>query len=321
MKKILIIAQMNGAILSPLTRRMVTGANKLGSEIEVLIAGKNCSLAAKEASLLSGVSKVLISEDNSLDGQLAEPLASLISSISINYDALIAASTAFGKNLMPRIAALLDIAPISEVIEIISPGIYRRPLYAGNAIATVQSFEKPQILTLRAGNFPLSEINNSPSIIEFIPAPEQWNKTTIEFPVKTSEANNDLNIANIVIAGGRGLKDKDKFQILKDLAQKLGAAVGASRAAVDSGYIGNESQIGQTGKIIMPNLYIAFGISGAVQHIAGIRDSGIIVAINIDENAPIFKTADYFWVTDLFKAIPELENEILQLKKLNKLDY
>lgn len=312
---ILVIGEHDGRNLSQATKCSVSAAQTFGSPIEILIAGNDCMGVAESAAKISGVSLVRLAQGYSLENQLAEPVSKLVSKLSTNYEAVITSSSSFGKNLLPRIASILNVAPVSEVIEIIEPGTYVRPIYAGNAIATVKTVDKPQLLTIRTAAFLPAKDTHQSAKIESLAPPERWTKTLMKSPAESSNGHNNLSSAKIVISGGRGLGNAEQFILLRRIAKKLGAAVGASRAAVDSGYIGNEHQIGQTGKIVAPNVYIAIGISGAIQHIAGMRDSGVIVAINNDETAPIFEIADFAWVTDLVTALPQLEAEILELKR------
>lgn len=313
---VLVVAEHGPAGLAPVTARTVTAALAFGPAIDVLVAGDGCRPAAEESATLAGVARVRLAEGKSLAGGLAEPLAALIADLAAGYDAVLVPATTTGKNVLPRAAALLDAAPVTDVVEIVQPGVYVRPIYAGNALATVESAERPQLLTVRPAAFPAAEPSGQPAPIEPVPAPPAWPRTRVEKPaVAAASGRPDLAAARVVIAGGRGLGSVEQFAALHRLAEQLGGAVGASRAAVDLGFIANEFQIGQTGKIVAPDLYIAVGISGAIQHVAGMRDSGVVVAINTDENAPIFENADFAWVEDLFTALPELEAALARLAR------
>ncbi|ACI59677.1 Electron transfer flavoprotein alpha subunit (plasmid) [Rhizobium leguminosarum bv. trifolii WSM2304] len=305
---ILLLADHDNATLSDQTGKALTAASKIGKEVHVLVAGKAASLVADAASRLSGVSKVLLAESDAFADNLAEPLADLIVSLAGSYDTIIAAATSTGKNVLPRVAALLDVAQVSEIIEVVSADTFKRPIYAGNAIQTVQASDARRVITVRTASF--SPASQGPAAAVELISTAAFSSdlsTAVSTSIVTSERP-DLNSARVVIAGGRALGSAEKFQeVILPVADKLGAAVGASRAAVDAGYAPNDWQVGQTGKVVAPQLYIACGISGAIQHLAGMKDSKVIVAINKDEEAPIFQVADYGLVGDLFEILPELQ--------------
>jgi len=308
---ILLLAEHDGVALSEQTARATSAAQKIGGDIHVLVAGEDVSGIAGEAAKLAGVTKVLLADDPSLKHQLAEPLAALMVSLAGNYDTVIAPATATAKSVMPRVAALLDVAQVSEVIEVVSSDTFKRPIYAGNAIQTVQTRETKRVLTVRGASFPAAEFTNS-APVEAVSAPADPGLSTfVSAALATNIGRPDLTAAKIVVSGGRALGSAEKFKdVILPVAKKLGAAVGASRAAVDSGYAPNDWQVGQTGKIVAPDLYIACGISGAIQHLAGMKDSKIIVAINKDPDAPIFQVADYGLVADLFEVLPEFADAL-----------
>ncbi len=276
----------------------------------MLVAGSGAKAAADEAAKLSGVSKVLLADDASYANQLAEPLAALIVSLAASYDVIIAPATASAKNVLPRVAALLDVAQISEITDVVSSDTFKRPIYAGNAIQTVQSTDAKKVITVRTASFAPAQAGGSASV-ESVSAAENPGVSSFVSDALASSDRPELTSAKIIISGGRALGSSEKFkEVILPVADKLGAAVGASRAAVDAGYAPNDWQVGQTGKVVAPQLYIACGISGAIQHLAGMKDSKVIVAINKDEEAPIFQVADYGLVADLFEALPELEKAI-----------
>ena len=285
----------------------MTAATELGGDVHVLVAGNGCSAVADEAAKVSGVAKVLLVEDALYGDMLAENVAALIVSLADSYDAIVAAATSAGKNILPRVAALLDVGQISEIVEIISPDTFVRPIYAGNAMATVQSSDAKKVITVRATNFAAADATGGSASVEAASAAADAGLSTFVGAELSESERPELTSAKIVISGGRGMQSGDNFHLLEAIADKLGAAVGASRAAVDAGFVPNEFQVGQTGKVVAPQLYIAVGISGAIQHLAGMKDSKVIVAINKDEEAPIFQVADYGLVADLFKALPELD--------------
>ncbi|MBY5761549.1 electron transfer flavoprotein subunit alpha/FixB family protein [Rhizobium leguminosarum] len=307
---ILLLADHDNASLSDQTAKALTAAAKIGGDIHILVAGKAAKPAAEQAAKLAGVSKVLLAESDELANNLAEPLADLIVSISGSYDTILSAATSVGKNVLPRVAALLDVAQVSEIIEVISSDTFKRPIYAGNAIQTVQASDAKKVITVRTASFASAPEGGS-ATIEAIPAVSDPGLSTFVGDALSASDRPELTSAKIIISGGRALGSAEKFrEVILPLADKLGAAVGASRAAVDAGYAPNDWQVGQTGKVVAPQLYIACGISGAIQHLAGMKDSKVIVAINKDEEAPIFQVADYGLVADLFDALPELEKAL-----------
>ncbi|UDF27942.1 UNVERIFIED_ORG: electron transfer flavoprotein subunit alpha/FixB family protein [Roseateles sp. XES5] len=307
---ILLLADHDNAHLSDQTAKALTAASKIGSDVHVLVAGSGAKAAADAAAKLSGVSKVLLADDASLGNNLAEPLAALIVSLAGSYDAIVSAATSVGKNVLPRVAALLDVAQVSEIIEVVSADTFKRPIYAGNAIQTVQSTDAKKVITVRTASFAAAGEGGS-AAVETIPAAADPGLSTHVKDALSSSDRPELTSAKIIISGGRALGSSEKFQeVILPVADKLGAAVGASRAAVDAGYAPNDWQVGQTGKVVAPQLYIACGISGAIQHLAGMKDSKVIVAINKDEEAPIFQVADYGLVGDLFEILPELEKAL-----------
>ncbi|MEZ5896649.1 MAG: electron transfer flavoprotein subunit alpha/FixB family protein [Parvularculaceae bacterium] len=304
---VLVIADHNNSSLSDAVAKTVTAAAAIGGDIDILVAGADASGAAAEAAKLSGVRKVLHADDAAYANLLAEPTAALIVSLAGDYDALLAPSTANGKNIMPRVAALLDVMQISDVIAIDSADTFVRPIYAGNAIATVQSSDPKKVLTVRTATFKAAAADGS-AAVETIATVADPGVSSFVGEELTKSDRPELTAAKIIISGGRALGSAENFEkLIYPIADKLGAAVGASRAAVDAGYMPNDYQVGQTGKVVAPELYIAVGISGAIQHLAGMKDSKVIVAINKDEEAPIFQIADYGLVADLFKVLPELE--------------
>ena len=307
---ILLLADHDNATLSDQTAKALTAAAQIGSDVHVLVAGSGAKAAADQAAKLSGVSKVLLADDASLADNLAEPLAALIVSLAGSYDAIVSAATSVGKNVMPRVAALLDVAQVSEIVEVISADTFKRPIYAGNAIQTVQSTDAKKVITVRTASFAAAADGGSASV-ETVSAAANPGLSTHVSDALSSSDRPELTSAKIIISGGRALGSSEKFkEVILPVADKLGAAVGASRAAVDAGYAPNDWQVGQTGKVVAPQLYIACGISGAIQHLAGMKDSKVIVAINKDEEAPIFQVADYGLVADLFEALPELEKAL-----------
>ncbi len=306
----LILAEHDNSRLNEATAKTVAAAQKLGGDIHVLVAGKGAAAVAAEAAKLPGVAKVLFAESDALEHALAEPLAALIVSLAGPYDALVAPATTSGKNVMPRVAALLDVMQVSDVMEVLGPDTFRRPTYAGNAIQTVKSKDAKKVLTIRTASFQAAEATGS-APVESVNAAADPGLSTFEGESVAKTERPELAGAKIIISGGRALGSKEKFlEVMLPVADKLGAAVGASRAAVDAGYAPNDWQVGQTGKIVAPDLYIACGISGAIQHLAGMKDSKVIVAINKDAEAPIFQVADYGLVADLFQVLPELTAEL-----------
>jgi electron transfer flavoprotein alpha subunit len=307
---ILIIAEHDHASLSDQTAKAVSAATQIGSDIHVLVAGKDAKAAADAAAKLDGVSKVLHAEGDEYANRLAEPLAALVVSLADGYDTLMAPATTSGKNVMPRVAALLDVMQISDIIEVITADTFKRPIYAGNALQTVKSSDAKRVITVRTASFSAAGEGGSASVESVSSAGDPGLSSFVKDAIAESDRP-ELTSAKIIISGGRALGSSEKFQeVILPVADKLGAAVGASRAAVDAGYAPNDWQVGQTGKVVAPDLYIACGISGAIQHLAGMKDSKVIVAINKDEEAPIFQVADYGLVADLFDALPELEKAL-----------
>ena len=306
---ILVIADHTNTELAAATAHTITAAQQLGDNVHVLVAGNDCQVAAEAAAKIGGVNKVLQADHSAYDHQLAENTAALILAIADTYEYMLAPATTTGKNILPRVAALLDVEQISDVIAIETSDTFKRPFYAGNAIATVKSTACKKILSIRPTAFDVAQSNGSASIEHL----DQVHDLQLSAFVNEELAQGDrpeLSSARVVISGGRGMQSADGFKQLEILADKLNAAIGASRAAVDSGFVANDMQVGQTGKIVAPELYIAVGISGAIQHLAGMKDSKVIVAINKDENAPIFQVADYGLVADLFEVLPELEKAL-----------
>ncbi len=307
---ILVLAEHDNASLKPATLNTVTAAMALGDDIHVLVAGHECTDAAQEAGRVMGVSKVLKADAAELAHGLAENVAPVIERLAAGYSHVLAPASTYGKNIMPRAAALLDVQQISDISAIESADTFTRPIYAGNAVMTVQSHDAIKLITVRTTAFEAAAAEGGAAVVEDVggggaPAPTAFlghDLTKTERP--------ELTTARVVISGGRGMQSGDNFAMLERIADRLGAAVGASRAAVDAGYVPNDYQVGQTGKVVAPDLYIAVGISGAIQHLAGMKDSKVIVAINKDEEAPIFQVADYGWVADLFQAVPELETAL-----------
>ncbi|HUS95700.1 MAG TPA: FAD-binding protein [Hyphomicrobiaceae bacterium] len=307
---VLLLAEHTNDALNSATAKAMTAATQLGSDVHVLVVGSNCRPAAEAASKLTGAAKVLVADAPHLTAQVAEDVAALIVGMMPGYDAVVAASTARGKNTLPRIAALLDVMQISDIIAIKSPDTFERPIYAGNAIQTVQSTDAKKVITVRTASFAAAEEGGAASI-EDVAAGEAAGLTTFEKAELAQSDRPELAAARIIISGGRGLQSGENFtKYIEPVADRLGAAVGASRAAVDAGYVPNDYQVGQTGKVVAPELYIAVGISGAIQHLAGMKDSTVIVAINKDGEAPIFQVADYGLVGDLFEILPQLEAEL-----------
>jgi len=307
---ILLIAEHDNSSLSDQTAKALSAALKIGSDVHVLVAGKGARPAAEAAAKLQGVAKVLLAEADELEQRLAEPTAALIVSLAGNYDTIVAAATSAGKNVMPRVAAMLDVMQVSEIIDVVAPDTFKRPIYAGNAIQTVQATDAKKVVTVRTASFQAAGEGGSAPIETANAAANPGLSTFIENRLSESDRP-ELTSARIIISGGRALGSSEKFQeVILPVADKLGAAVGASRAAVDAGYAPNDWQVGQTGKVVAPELYIAVGISGAIQHLAGMKDSKVIVAINKDEEAPIFQVADYGIVGDLFTILPELEKAL-----------
>ena len=306
----LVIAEHDNSNLKPSTLNTVAAANAIGGQVHLLVVGSACQAVADACASVEGVEKVLMADDAAYANQLAESTANLIKSVAGDYSHILAPATTFGKNVLPRLSALLDVQQISEITEVVSEDTFKRPIYAGSCIATVKSNDTTKVITVRATAFdPVSDSGGS-AAIEAV-APEGVSDLTSFVGEEIAKSDRpELTAASIVISGGRGMQSGDNFHLLETIADKLGAAVGASRAAVDAGFVPNDYQVGQTGKIVAPDLYIAVGISGAIQHLAGMKDSKVIVAINKDEDAPIFQVADYGLVADLFDALPELSDKL-----------
>ena len=308
----LVIAEHNNQSLNEATRAAVTAAAKIGGDIHILVAGKGAKAVADEAAKIEGVKKVMLAESDALGHKLAEAIEATVLSVASGYDAILAPASTVGKNFMPRVAAKLDVMLISDVTAVESADTFVRPIYAGNALMTVKSTDKVKVITVRPTTFAKAGDGGSASV-ETLSAPDASAKSSFVSEELSKSDRPELGAAKIVISGGRGMGNGENFAILEKVADKLGAAVGASRAAVDAGFVPNDYQVGQTGKVVAPMLYIAVGISGAIQHLAGMKDSKVIVAINKDEEAPIFSVADYGLVADLFKAVPEFEEELAKL--------
>lgn len=311
---ILVIAEHDNAVLKAATLKTITAASQLGGDIVVLVAGQGCGTVAAAAAKVAGVSKVLVADAPHYGNQLAENVAALVVDLAKGYTHLLASATAVGKNILPRVAALLDVAQISDIIKVESADTFVRPIYAGNVLATVQSKDPIKVITVRGTAFGAAASEGGSASIENVTAAADAGVSSFVGQQLTKSDRPELTAARIIISGGRGMGNGENFKILEDVADKLGAAVGASRAAVDAGFVPNDYQVGQTGKVVAPELYIAVGISGAIQHLAGMKDSKVIVAINKDEEAPIFQVADYGLVADLFTAVPELSKELDKLK-------
>jgi electron transfer flavoprotein alpha subunit len=307
---VLVVAEHDNQDLKPATLSTITAATQLGGDVAVLVAGSGCRAAAEKASKIAGVGKVLLADAEHYAHRLAENMALLIVRLAPDYSHVLAPATTFGKNFMPRVAALLDVAMISDVIAIESEDTFVRPIYAGNALATVQAADAVKVMTVRGTAFEKAATEGGSAAIEDVEPAEDPELSSFAGQELTESERPELTAARVVISGGRGMQNSENFHLLETLADKLGAAVGASRAAVDAGYAPNDYQVGQTGKVVAPDLYIAVGISGAIQHLAGMKDSKVIVAINKDEEAPIFQIADYGLVADLFQALPELASEL-----------
>jgi electron transfer flavoprotein alpha subunit len=309
----LLIAEHDNKALKDATPKALTAAKELGRDVHVLVAGKDCRAVAEAAAKLDGVNKVLLVDAAGYEHMLAEPTAALIQSLAGNYDAIVAPATTTGKNIMPRVAALLDVMQISDIVKVISADTFERLIYAGNAVQTVRSKDKTKVITVRTSTFQATGAGGSAPIEQVAAAADPGLSTFVGEELSKSERP-ELTSAKIIISGGRAMQSRENFaKYIEPVADKLGAAVGASRAAVDAGYAPNDWQVGQTGKVVAPELYIAVGISGAIQHLAGMKDSKVIVAINKDEEAPIFQVADYGLVADLYQALPELAAELGKL--------
>jgi electron transfer flavoprotein alpha subunit len=307
---VLVVAEHDNAGLKPATLNTVTAAGELEGELDLLVAGTDCAGAAAAAAKLPGIAKVLVAEAPEYGHDLAENLAPLIASLASNYTHVLAPASTFGKNVMPRAAALLDVQQISDITAIEAPDTFVRPIYAGNAMATVKSSDPVKVITVRSTAFEAAPEEGGSAPSEAVAGTGDAGLSSFVGQELTKSERPELTTAGIVISGGRGMQSGDNFAMLERIADKLGAAVGASRAAVDAGFVPNDYQVGQTGKVVAPDLYIAVGISGAIQHLAGMKDSKVIVAINKDEEAPIFQVADYGLVADLFQAVPELEQAL-----------
>ncbi len=303
----LVIVEHDNNEVSIATLHAVTAAQQIGGDIDLLVAGENCGAVAEAAAKIAGVSKVKVADDAMFGHHLAENLASLIVDVAGDYSHVLVSATTFGKNVMPRASALLDKAQISEIVEVISADTFVRPIYAGNALATVQSSDSIKMITVRTIKFEAAAAEGGSGSVEAVNGGADTGLSSWVSQAVSNTDQVDLTSAKIVVSGGRGMQNGDNFSMLHSVAGKLGAAVGASRAAVDSGFVPNDFQVGQTGKVIAPDLYIAVGISGAIQHLAGMKESKVIVAINNDSEAPIFQVADYGLVADLFEAVPELD--------------
>jgi electron transfer flavoprotein alpha subunit len=309
----LLIAEHDNATLKDATHKALKASGPLGGEVHVLVAGLNCGQVAEAAAKLQGVGKVLLAEASAYEHLLAEPTAALVVSLAGAYDAIVAPATTTGKNFMPRVAALLDVMQISDIVKVIAPDTFERLIYAGNAVQTVRSKDKKKVITVRTAAFQAAG-EGGPAPVEVITAAADPGLSTYVGAELSKSERPELTSAKIIISGGRAMQSRENFtKYIEPVADKLGAAVGASRAAVDAGYAPNDWQVGQTGKVVAPELYIAVGISGAIQHLAGMKDSKVIVAINKDEEAPIFQVADYGLVADLYKALPELAEELGKL--------
>lgn len=312
---ILVAVEHDNSEIKPATLHTVTAAQELGGDIDLLVMGSDCGAVADAASQVAGVSRVLLADAPELAHQLAENVAPLLAEVGSGYSHILAPATTFGKNIMPRVAALLDVSQISDISEVVSADTFERPIYAGNAIATVRSSDKVKVITVRTTKFePAATEGSSASVERVSGGTDACLSRFLGQEVSKSERP-ELTSARVVISGGRGMQSGDNFAMLEKIADKLGAAVGASRAAVDAGYVSNDYQVGQTGKVVAPDLYIAVGISGAIQHLAGMKDSKVIVAINKDEEAPIFQLADYGLVADLMTALPELIDELDKVRE------
>jgi electron transfer flavoprotein alpha subunit len=306
----LVIAEHDNGSINPATLNTVAAAAALGGEVDILVAGSDCSAAASAAQAIAGVRKVLCADNAAYAHQLAENVSLLIAELAADYDNVLAPATTSGKNIMPRVAALLDVAQISDILSVESADTFKRPIYAGNVIATVQSSDAKKVITVRTTAFDAVAAEGGSAELAAVDAAHDAGISSFVSQEIAESDRPELTAASVVISGGRGMQNGDNFKLLEGIADKLGAAIGASRAAVDAGFVPNDMQVGQTGKIVAPELYIAVGISGAIQHLAGMKDSKVIVAINKDEDAPIFQVADYGLVADLFEALPALEAQL-----------
>jgi electron transfer flavoprotein alpha subunit len=313
---VLLIAEHDNKTLKDSTNKALTAAKALGGDVHVLVAGKGCRAVADAAAKLDGVKKVLIADNAAYEHMLAEPLAALVVSLAGAYDAIVSPATTTGKNFMPRAAALLDVMQISDIIKVVAPDTFERPIYAGNAIQTVKSTDAKKVITVRTSTFPATPAGASAAPVEDASAATDPGISSFVGEELSKSDRPELTSAKIIISGGRAMQSRENFtKYIEPVADKLGAAMGASRAAVDAGYAPNDWQVGQTGKVVAPELYIAVGISGAIQHLAGMKDSKVIVAINKDEEAPIFQVADYGLVADLYQALPDLDAELAKVKR------
>jgi len=307
---ILIIAEHDNAVLKAATLNTITAASQMGDECHLLVVGSNCEIVSQQGAAISGVAKVLLADNSVYEHQLAENTSKLVTELASNYSHIVSAATTTGKNFMPRVAALLDVAQISDIIKVESSNTFQRPIYAGNAIATVESLDAIKVITVRGTAFDAASASDVSAPIESLDVVHGAQISEFVSEEVAISERPELTAAKVIISGGRGMGNGENFALLESVADKLGAAVGASRAAVDAGFVPNDMQVGQTGKIVAPDLYIAVGISGAIQHLAGMKDSKIIVAINKDEDAPIFQVADYGLVADLFDVLPELTDKL-----------
>ena len=308
----LIIVEHNNQTLQPSLRQVMTAAKSLGDKTTLLVVGNDCVKVAEEAATIEGVQSVWLSENACYENQLAENISALVASLAPSFTSILAASSTFGKNVLPRVAALLDVAQVSDVIKILQNDTFLHPIYAGNAIETVRVLDQIKVLSIRTTAFDAVSGTQGAAEITRLDAVFPWNKTRFVSHQLSESTRPELSNARIVVSGGRGLQSAEKFKLIEELADALGAAVGASRAAVDAGFVPNDCQVGQTGKVVAPDLYIAIGISGAVQHLAGMKDSKVIVAINKDQDAPIFQMANYGLVGDLFELVPQLVEQLKQ---------
>jgi electron transfer flavoprotein alpha subunit len=306
---ILVYAEHDNSALKADTLKTVAAAQKIGGNITILVAGHHCQSVAEQAATVNGVAKVLVADNAAYEHQLAENISLLVTELATDYNVIMATALTTGKNFMPRVAALLDVAQISDIVAVENADTFVRPIYAGNAIATVQSLDTKKVITVRSTGFDVVATDGAAEVISLDKVKDAGISSHVSDELTVS-ARPDLGAAKVIISGGRGMQNGDNFTLLDGIADKLGAGIGASRAAVDAGFVPNDMQVGQTGKIVAPDLYIAVGISGAIQHLAGMKDSKVIVAINKDPEAPIFQVADYGLVADLFEALPELQSAL-----------
>ncbi len=306
----LVLAEHEHGKLAPATLNTLAAAARIGGDIHVLVAGSGVKSVAEVAAKVAGVTKVLLADDARYAEPLAEPIAALVVALAKSYGAVLAPATTFGKNILPRAAALLDVAQISDIVGVVAPDTFVRPIYAGNALATVKSSDPIKLITVRATGFEPVKAEGGSATVETVAAADDPGLSTFVSRQESKSERPELTSARVIVSGGRGMGSGENFKLIEAVADKLGAAVGASRAAVDAGFVPNDLQVGQTGKIVAPELYLAVGISGAIQHLAGMKDSKVIAAINKDEEAPIFQVADYGLVADLFQALPELAAEL-----------